>query len=193
MNSGTSTPSPPPPAANATATASAGANAPTPSHGSRTMVIHATASREAPPASGDDGSAVEPIIGILSLTGARMQGGTGRIQWDESVVDNEGMGKKSSKICCIFRKQRNWDESDSDSSEFSSSDDDSDDDSDSGQGNGGGKGQHDHSHDHGPGKCNHGHGHKHGKPRRRPGPNAYERQPKYKKRASPTGAGPDGL
>ncbi|KAI9184609.1 Type 1 phosphatases regulator ypi1 [Blastocladiella emersonii ATCC 22665] len=155
-------------------------------HGSRTLVLDPTATGEVPP-TGDEGHVEEEddgVVGVIPLTGARLAGGPGRIQWDESVVDNEGMGKKSSKICCIFRKQRSWDESDSDSSEFSSDDDDSSDedgDKDSG-----------HGHEHGHG-CNHGHGgHRH-RHHKSPGPNAYERQPKYKKRPGPPApAGPSG-
>jgi protein phosphatase 1 regulatory subunit 11 len=45
---------------------------------------------------------------------------------DENVEDNEGLGRKSSKRCCIFHKQRDFGESSTDSS-----DNDSDDDSDS--------------------------------------------------------------
>ncbi|KAI1726787.1 protein phosphatase inhibitor domain-containing protein [Ditylenchus destructor] len=40
-----------------------------------------------------------------------------RIRWSEDTVDNEGMGKKKSKCCCIYKKKRNWDESDSSDSE----------------------------------------------------------------------------
>ena len=39
------------------------------------------------------------------------------VRWDESVVDNEGMGRKSSKRCCIFHKQRSFGESSTDSSD----------------------------------------------------------------------------
>jgi len=39
---------------------------------------------------------------------------------DESVVDNEGLGRKSSKRCCIFHKQRAFGESSTDSSESDS-------------------------------------------------------------------------
>ena len=46
------------------------------------------------------------------------------VVWAEDVVDNEGLGRKSSKKCCIFHKQRRFDES---SSESSGDDDDSDD------------------------------------------------------------------
>jgi protein phosphatase 1 regulatory subunit 11 len=39
------------------------------------------------------------------------------VRWDESVVDNEGLGRKSSKRCCIFHKQRKFGESSTDSSD----------------------------------------------------------------------------
>lgn len=39
---------------------------------------------------------------------------------DEEVVDNEGLGRKSSKRCCIFHKQRAFGESSTDSSDVDS-------------------------------------------------------------------------
>lgn len=45
-----------------------------------------------------------------------------KVQWDESAVDNEFMGKKTSKCCCIYSKPRIFGESSSDSD----SDDDDD-------------------------------------------------------------------
>lgn len=36
---------------------------------------------------------------------------------EEGVIDNEGLGRKSSKRCCIFHKQRPFGESSTDSSE----------------------------------------------------------------------------
>lgn len=42
------------------------------------------------------------------------------VHWDEGVVDNEHMGKKTSKCCCIYHKPSEFGES--------SSSDDSDDD-----------------------------------------------------------------
>ncbi|TQB68005.1 Type 1 phosphatases regulator ypi1 [Monascus purpureus] len=50
------------------------------------------------------------------------------IRWSEDVIDNEGKGKKSSKVCCIYHKSHPVGES---SSESDSSDSDSDDLSDS--------------------------------------------------------------
>ncbi|RKF53938.1 Type 1 phosphatases regulator YPI1 [Golovinomyces cichoracearum] len=46
------------------------------------------------------------------------------IKWDETVVNNEGMGKKKSKVCCIYHAPRAFGES-SDESSSSSSDEDS--------------------------------------------------------------------
>ena len=40
---------------------------------------------------------------------------------DEGVIDNEGLGRKSSKRCCIFHKQRAFGESSTDSSDYDSS------------------------------------------------------------------------
>jgi protein phosphatase 1 regulatory subunit 11 len=38
-----------------------------------------------------------------------------RVTWEEGVVNNEGLGRKSSKRCCIFSKRRAWDESSTES------------------------------------------------------------------------------
>ncbi|EEQ86254.1 hypothetical protein RJZ56_004257 [Blastomyces dermatitidis] len=56
------------------------------------------------------------------------------IRWAEDVVDNEELGRKSSKVCCIFHKARPVGESSSESSSDSSSDSsDSDSDVDTGE------------------------------------------------------------
>jgi len=39
------------------------------------------------------------------------------VTWEEGTVDNEHLGKKSSKACCIFHKPRSFGESDSDESD----------------------------------------------------------------------------
>lgn len=41
------------------------------------------------------------------------------VTWDANVQENEGMGRKSSKRCCIFHKQRDFGESSTDSSDES--------------------------------------------------------------------------
>jgi len=53
---------------------------------------------------------------ILSLT----LRGRPSVTWDENVIDNENMGKKSSKRCCIFHKTRAFDESSTDTSDYDS-------------------------------------------------------------------------
>ena len=47
-----------------------------------------------------------------------------KVQWQEGVVDNEFMGKKSSKCCCIYAKPHKFDESDSESGDSDGGDDD---------------------------------------------------------------------
>jgi protein phosphatase 1 regulatory subunit 11 len=132
------------------------------------------------------------------------------IQWAEDVVDNEGMGKKSSKgtvalphsrcimltrctVCCIYHKPRAADESsDDDSSDNSSSDSDSDSEPDNSTARPAGRtgsprGRKPHEHDRD--DCEHSHEHgegsgkpqKRSRPRRKPSPNAYEKMPKNKK------------
>ncbi|KAJ1866965.1 Type 1 phosphatases regulator ypi1 [Coemansia sp. RSA 989] len=45
-----------------------------------------------------------------------------RVQWTSDTVDNEHMGKKKSKVCCIYHRQRRFDESDSSCGSDSDSD-----------------------------------------------------------------------
>lgn len=54
--------------------------------------------------------AEQPSTASVALKKPKSKG----IKWDESTaIDNEHMGKKSSKICCIYHKPREYDESDS--------------------------------------------------------------------------------
>ena len=39
------------------------------------------------------------------------------ITWSEDTIDNEGLGRKSSKRCCIFHKVKKFADSDSDESD----------------------------------------------------------------------------
>lgn len=116
------------------------------------------------------------------------------IQWAEDVIDNEGMGKKSSKVCCIYHKPRAVDESsDDESSDSSSSDSDSDSEPDNSTARpagraGGQRGRRPLEHNHNDCDRDHVHGERSGqKPqkrirsRRKPSPNAYEKMPKNKK------------
>lgn len=60
------------------------------------------------------------------------------VTWTEDTVDNENLGRKKSKICCIFHSSKKFDESSEESASerepSSSSDSDSDSGSDSGSG-----------------------------------------------------------
>ena len=102
------------------------------------------------------------------------------MHWAENVVDNEGMGKKSSKVCCIYHKPHEPGDSDSDSDSSSSSDSDSEPDLSRAQKAGGKKGRRkgecgdgDRARDKDKGKA----------ADRRPSPNAYERQPNHKSKS----------
>ncbi|KAK8210265.1 Type 1 phosphatases regulator ypi1 [Zalaria obscura] len=110
-----------------------------------------------------------------------------RVQWAEDVIDNEGMGKKSSKVCCIYHKPREAGEPSSDESSSSSSDDsDSEPDTSRAQPANRRIKRHDHRHqhddsDHGPqGSGGDGRRDKGKGKARRPSPNAYERIPRRK-------------
>ncbi|KAJ6016697.1 Type 1 phosphatases regulator ypi1 [Penicillium sp. IBT 35674x] len=123
-----------------------------------------------------------------------------RIRWSEDVVDNEGMGKKSSKVCCIYHKARPVGESSSESESSSSS---SDSDSECETDRRGTRPNHHHSHPRGRGPAGEGssdqpqdqasgactqhqHRHRHpqSKPKRKPSPNAYEKMPRSSKNSS---------
>ena len=69
-----------------------------PSHGSRTMTL-----TSAPPVEGDtvgssDGES--STVGALRLNGGARTRRRVHVEWEESVVDNEGCGRKSSKSEC---------------------------------------------------------------------------------------------
>lgn len=59
--------------------------------------------------------------GTLRLRGHHID--TRRVAWTQNTIDNEKLGRKSSKICCIYHKPKNFDESSSESSSSSDSDD----------------------------------------------------------------------
>lgn len=40
------------------------------------------------------------------------------VSWDDAVVDNEFLNKKSSKKCCIYKRPRKFDETDSEESDY---------------------------------------------------------------------------
>ncbi|EOA85797.1 Type 1 phosphatases regulator ypi1 [Exserohilum turcicum] len=160
---------------------------------------HPTSPRTATPTSGSRTMEMrpQPVLrlsapsGVLRLRAEPTE--RRHIQWAEDVVDNEGMGKKSSKVCCIYHKPRAADESsDDDSSDSSSSDSGSDSEPDNSTARptgrtGGARGRRPHQHDRndcaGDGGCggSSGHAQKHKRQRRKPSPNAYEKMPKQKK------------
>ncbi|KAJ2137979.1 Type 1 phosphatases regulator ypi1 [Coemansia sp. RSA 353] len=82
------------------------------SHGSHTVVAPRTPVR----------------TGVLHLRGAQPEPEpveqSPHVQWADDTVDNENMGRKKSKVCCIYHRPRRFDESDSDSSCASDSDSD---------------------------------------------------------------------
>ncbi|KIP04280.1 hypothetical protein PHLGIDRAFT_129619 [Phlebiopsis gigantea 11061_1 CR5-6] len=104
-----------------------------PSDGSRTITTLDSQPREDDELpSGDEGN-----VGTLHLRGGPRTRNRHRpsVVWRDDVVDNEGAGRKSSKICCIYHKPKRFDESSSEESSDSDSDSDS--------------------------SCNHGHSHSH--------------------------------
>ncbi|KAI9712938.1 MAG: Type 1 phosphatases regulator ypi1 [Chrysothrix sp. TS-e1954] len=122
-----------------------------------------------------------PPSGTLRLRGAATpqatQGAERRVQWAEDVVNNEGMGKKKSKVCCIYHKPRTVGESSDEDSSSDSSDDDGDGDSGSND-DGAARPANSAGHRHGDDSCGQ---HQSGKAKGRtkqPSPNAYEKQPK---------------
>ncbi|CAO1638571.1 unnamed protein product [Sympodiomycopsis kandeliae] len=106
------------------------------SDGSRTITIHDVPTPEGGDGDAGAGSSQGPgtIDGVLRLRGARSQHeeqDRRRVVWTDDTIDNEGIGKKKSKICCIYHKPKAFDESSSEGSSSSGSDSDSDSDSDS--------------------------------------------------------------
>ncbi|KAK9764667.1 Type 1 phosphatases regulator ypi1 [Basidiobolus ranarum] len=83
--------------------------------GTQTITIDPTTSQEVTPLTSD---AEEHFAGTIRLAGATSP--NRRVRWDDNVVDNEGLGKKKSKICCIYSKPRAFGESDSDESDTDS-------------------------------------------------------------------------
>ncbi|EHK24448.1 uncharacterized protein TRIVIDRAFT_19035 [Trichoderma virens Gv29-8] len=116
---------------------------------------------------------------ILRLRGGHTSNGRS-VQWAEDVVDNEGLGRKSSKVCCIYHRPKGVDESsDESSSDSSSSDSDSDAEPRRKKKASGDKDDCGHSHEHGH-RHHHGRGKRTNGKKRAPSPNAYEKIPKPK-------------
>ncbi|KAI9354012.1 phosphatase inhibitor-domain-containing protein [Pilaira anomala] len=140
---------------------------PTTAHGSRTLTVEEIEAQSAGESSNDGEE-----VGVLRLRGDMSSRRPRAIQWDESVIDNEHMNKKKTKICCIYHKPHAVGES----SESESSSSDSDNSSSS-----------EDERPHRNGKCTHKHPIQKKKKKRNPrevSPNAYERQPVYKDRST---------
>ncbi|CAN3353729.1 type 1 phosphatases regulator Ypi1p [Diutina catenulata] len=74
---------------------------------------------------------VQPILHLRSDAtngndGKQKKKKKAQVKWTEDVVDNENMGKKKSKICCIFHPNRDFDDPNHSCDSDSSSSDDSD-------------------------------------------------------------------
>ncbi|KAA1087805.1 Type 1 phosphatases regulator ypi1 [Puccinia graminis f. sp. tritici] len=94
-----------------------------PARGSRTMVIDQvqdSGSHQGEDSHANNSSSAATLIlraGPLQDSQPRQP----RVQWQENVIDNEGLGRKKSKVCCIYNKPKAFDES-SDESDHSDSD-----------------------------------------------------------------------
>ncbi|EIE85381.1 hypothetical protein RO3G_10091 [Rhizopus delemar RA 99-880] len=141
---------------------------PTSRHGSRTVIVNETNEEPEEVESPDS----EPI-GVLRLTGDMSSRQPRTIRWDESVIDNEHLNKKKTKICCIYHKPHVVGEDSDTESSSDSSNSESDSDSDDSRAR--------HS-----ANCNHNHSKRKKKNPREVSPNAYERQPVYKDRPQPS-------
>lgn len=65
-------------------------------------------------------SATSPSAGERDLEDGGEQGTSRHVRWRTDTVDNEFLGRKSSKICCIYHKPKGYDESSSESESDSS-------------------------------------------------------------------------
>ncbi|KAG2364592.1 phosphatase inhibitor-domain-containing protein [Suillus spraguei] len=88
-----------------------------PTDGSRTITLLDSQPRP------EDDTSQFGVVGTLRLRGQPRKARQ-RVAWDEDVIDNEGCGKKKSKICCIYHKPRRFDESSEEESSGSDSDSD---------------------------------------------------------------------
>ncbi|POY75450.1 hypothetical protein BMF94_1522 [Rhodotorula taiwanensis] len=102
------------------------------SHSSRTQTITADEAQPDPGSSSTPQPDQGAPVGSLRLRGRAMPGQ--RVQWAQETIDNEGLGRKKSKICCIYHKPKAFDESSDESDSSSGSGADSDGSRDSRQG-----------------------------------------------------------
>jgi len=95
-----------------------------------TPTITQTLTLESTPSSNQEQQIQQPETLVLRLNRKKK-----KVTWKEGTIDNEFMNKKSSKRCCIFHKEKPFDEDDSDDEDRPNSDK-----------------------PHGDGCCSHGHG-----------------------------------
>ncbi|GAA5926371.1 type 1 protein phosphatase-activating protein YPI1 [Sporobolomyces koalae] len=88
------------------------------SDGSRTQTITGTPTQPDAAASSTRDSAPS-IDGVLRLRGRALP--NQRVQWTEGTVDNEFLNRNKSKICCIYHKPKEFDESSDESTDSDSS------------------------------------------------------------------------
>ncbi|KAF9553744.1 hypothetical protein CPC08DRAFT_217146 [Agrocybe pediades] len=93
-----------------TALRSRGPNAGTHTDGSRTMTRDPTKEHPVSDENEEQGPGRQ-VVGTLHIRGACRANNRPRVAWNGDVIDNEGCGKKKSKICCIYHKPRRFDES----------------------------------------------------------------------------------
>ncbi|KAI5478876.1 type 1 phosphatases regulator Ypi-1 [Pseudohyphozyma bogoriensis] len=91
-------------------------------HGSRTLTVNET---HADPSTGEPSTSTSSSndAGVLRLRGRALN--SARVQWTDETVDNEFLGRKKSKICCIYHKSKEFDESSGDESDSSCGSNDS--------------------------------------------------------------------
>ncbi|KZT53522.1 hypothetical protein CALCODRAFT_501038 [Calocera cornea HHB12733] len=91
-----------------------------PTDGSRTIVLHDSQPREEGADETGEPSRPHEYDGVLHLRGGPDT--RPHVVWSDDVIDNEGLGRKKSKICCIYHKPKEFDESSSDESSSDESD-----------------------------------------------------------------------
>jgi len=155
-----------------------------PSLAARSALVNSTGSQTQTQSLSLRSSTRQPVLRLRGATERTGERTVRRIQWAEDVIDNEGLGRKSSKVCCIYHAPKPIDES----SDESSSGDSSSDDDDGGARPLGGRRGVGRSNSHGRGHgdahdCSHNHGNGNAKSnakKRTRSPNAYEKMPKVK-------------
>ncbi|KAG0144272.1 hypothetical protein CROQUDRAFT_134482 [Cronartium quercuum f. sp. fusiforme G11] len=89
-----------------------------PNHGTRTMTLTMENQDQGTP----DASSSQPSLLVLRARPLEpINARQPKVQWGENVIDNEGLGRKKSKVCCIYKKPKAFDESSDESDDDSGS------------------------------------------------------------------------